>query len=190
MKAWHVSVLLAAGALAGCATGPIGAHQPSMSNIQTLRASTLAPASVGEFAPATELPAARDKSVSVRGSTLSSPTSGSFSAYLKEALVADLRSAGKYDPAARIVISGQLAKNELNAGGVSTASSTIAAKFAVTREGATLYDKLISASHEWPSSFVGAIAIPEAINQYTEMYSRLLEKLFADEEFKAALAAR
>lgn len=41
---------------------------------------------------------------------------------------------------------------------------------------------MVSVTHEWPSAFMGAIAIPDAINQYTQMYSRLLEKLFADEE--------
>jgi len=84
--------------------------------------------------------------------------------------------------------SGQLAQNELNAGGMSKADSTVAAKFVVTRGGSSVYDKLISATHEWDSSFVGAIAIPEAINQYTQMYARLLDKLFADEEFKKAVA--
>ena len=190
MSARYVLLSLAALALTGCATGPIGAHQPTMATVQTLRQSNMAPAAVGDFVPGPQLEASRDKRVGVRGSSLKSPASDSFSSYLKEALVQDLRAAGKFDTAAGTVISGQLTKNELNAGGVSKADATVAAKFAVTRGGSTIYDKLISATHEWESSFIGAIAIPEAINQYTQMYARLLDKLFADEEFKAAVAAK
>jgi hypothetical protein len=34
MRGWYAIVLLAAGALSGCATGPIGTHQPSIDTIQ------------------------------------------------------------------------------------------------------------------------------------------------------------
>jgi hypothetical protein len=189
MSARHILVLLAASVLAGCATGPIGAHQPSMAIVQSLRQSNMAPASVGEFVPAATLKAGRDQSVSVRGSSVKSPSANSFAAYLKDALIQDLRAAGKYDAAAGTAISGQLTQNDLNAGGISKADATVAAKFVVTRNGTSVYDKLISVAHEWDSSFVGAIAIPEAINQYTQMYTRLLDKLFADEEFRKAVAA-
>lgn len=189
MSARYLLVLVAALALTGCATGPIGAHQSSMETVQTLRQSNMGAASVGEFVPAPTLQAGRDKSVSVRGSSLKSPSANSFSAYLRDSLVQDLRSAGKYDPAAGTVITGQLTQNELNAGGFSKADATVGAKFVVTRGGTSIYDKSISATHEWESSFIGAIAIPEAINQYTQMYSRLLDKLFADEEFRKAVAA-
>jgi hypothetical protein len=189
MRAKYALVLLAASLLTGCASGPIGTHQPNMATVQSLRQSNMAPASVGEFVPAATLKAGRDKSVSVRGSSLKSPSANSFSAYLKDALIQDLRTAGKYDATAGTAISGQLTQNELNAGGMSKADSTVAAKFVVTRNGSNVYDKLISVAQEWDSSFMGAIAIPEAINQYTQMYARLLDKLFADEEFKKAVAA-
>jgi len=41
--------------------------------------------------PAAALKAGRDPSVSVRGSSLKSPSANSFSAYLKDALLQDLR---------------------------------------------------------------------------------------------------
>jgi len=189
MSARYILWLLAASVLAGCATGPIGSHQPSLATIQSLRQSNMSPTSVGDFVPAATLKAGRDKSVSVRGSSLKSPSADSFSAYLKDALIQDLRSAGKYDAAAGTAISGQLTQNDLNAGGFSKADATVAARFVVTRNGASVFEKLVSVAHEWDSSFIGAIAIPEAINQYTQMYARLLEKLFADEEFKKAVAS-
>lgn len=190
MSARYILLLLAALALTGCASGPIGAHQPNLATVQALRQSNMAPASVGEFVPAATLKAGSDKSVSVRGSSLKSPSANSFSAYLKDALIEDLRAAGKYDEAAGTSISGQLTQNQLNAAGISKADSTVAAKLVVTRNGSSIYDKLISVAHEWESSFMGPIAIPEAINQYTQMYARLLDRLFADEEFKRAVAAK
>ena len=93
MSARYILLLLAASVLTGCATGPIGAHQPNLATVQSLRQSNMAPTSVGEFVPAPALKT--DKSVSVRGSSLSSPSANSFSAYLKDALIQDLRSAGK-----------------------------------------------------------------------------------------------
>ena len=85
-------------------------------------------------------------------------------------------------------MSGCATHNKLNAAGASTGNSKVAARFAVSRSGKVVYDKLITAQREWSSSFIGAIAIPEAINQYTHMYTRLIEQLFGDEEFTTALA--
>jgi hypothetical protein len=184
-----VAAVLAAAALTGCASQPLGAHQSSLSTVELVRKAPVASVSVGEFKPAAELPAGRDKSVSVRLSTISSPTGDSFAAYLRESLITELRTAGKYDDGASTRISGQLTHNELNAAGASTGNSKVAARFAVSRGGKVVYDKLITAQHEWSSSFIGAIAIPEAINQYTHMYTRLIEQLFGDEEFATALAA-
>jgi hypothetical protein len=190
MKAWSLAaVILVAAALTGCASQPIGAHQPSLSTVQALRQANIPSIAVGEFKPGPELPAAHDKSVSVRLSTISSPTAGSFAAYLRESLVTELNTAGKYDAGAPTTIKGQLTHNELNGSGASTGSSKVAARFAVSRGAVVVYDKQITAEHEWASSFIGAIAIPEAINQYTQMYTRLIELLFGDKEFIAALAA-
>ena len=44
-------------------------------------------------------------------------------------------------------------------------------------------------TRSWPSSFVGMIAIPDAVNQCTELYSALLAKLYADPDFRAARSA-
>jgi hypothetical protein len=188
VKALHLAaVALAAAALTGCASQQIGAHQPSLDTVQVLRQANIPNVSVGEFKRAPELPAAHDKSVSVRLSTISSPAAGSFAAYLRESLITELRTAGKYDASAPTVINGQLTLNELNAAGASTGNSKVAARFSVSRGGAVVYDKVITAQHEWSSSFIGAIAIPEAINQYTHMYARLIEQLFGDQEFTGAL---
>jgi hypothetical protein len=181
-----LGLLLVAGMLGGCASGPLAAHQPSIENVAVLRQSNISSVAVGEFVLAPGAKRSIDKSVSVRGSSLRAP-GGSFTTYLRDSLTTELQSAGKYDGASSTVVSGQFAENELNAGGVSKADATLAARFVVRRSGANVYEKLLREEREWPSSFIGAVAIPEAINQYTEMYTKLLARLFADEEFKAAI---
>lgn len=49
-----------------------------------------------------------------------------------------------------------------------------------------LYDKLLRQEDSWKSSFVGAIAIPDAINHYTAQYGLLLDQLYKDEDFRKA----
>jgi hypothetical protein len=39
------------------------------------------------------------------------------------------------------------------------------------------------------AAIIGAVAIPEGINQYTEGYTRLLAQLYADQEFRKACAS-
>lgn len=173
----------------GCASQQLSPHQPGFDNLQLLRQSNIGALAVGEFMVAPEAPAHTDEVVTVRGSRLTSPSNNSFAQYLKNALVAELNNTGKYDPAATQVVSGTLLENELNAAGVSTGSAKLAARFSVTRGGAVVYDKRIEEQQTWESSFHGVVAIPEAINRYTDMYTRLLRRLFTDKDFKAATKA-
>lgn len=73
-----LTVVVVAGALSGCATGPIGAHQPSIANVEQLRESGMEAIAVGEFEIAPGVKPQIDKGVSVRGSQLRSPANGSF----------------------------------------------------------------------------------------------------------------
>jgi len=188
MRLVTIGVLLVCSLLEGCASQRIGAHQAAIDNVQLLRQPGIGTIAVGEFKLAPDAPSQIDKVVTVRGSRLTSPSNDSFAAYLRESMIAELNTAGKYDPASTVTISGQLLQNELNAAGISKADSTIEAKFSVARGGAIVFDKRIEEKQTWDSSFIGAVAIPEAINRYTEMYTKLLHRLFADEEFRAATA--
>ncbi|MDR7333483.1 hypothetical protein [Roseateles asaccharophilus] len=71
---------------------------------------------------------------------------------------------------------------------IGTGKGRLAARIQVKRAGSTLFDKEIVAESSWDSSFVGAIALPAAINQYGALYKTLTGKLFDDADFKRALA--
>lgn len=131
------------------------------------------------------LDAGLDRSVSVRTNPVKPPDGKSFSQYLRDSLLTDLKAAGKYDAASPLTVRAELTENELNAG-ISAANAVVAARFRVLRSGQTVYDKLLRQSKGWRGSFMGAVAIPEAINQYTAQYPALLAQLYADPEFLAA----
>lgn len=174
--------------LAGCASVKMPAPAPSAANAQKLRATKLVPSQLGTFTLAAGKPATMDTTLGgLRGSTLS-PTNGSFAGQLRDELAAELSAAGLLDPKSRIVIEGQLTDSMVDAA-IGTGKGRLAAKIQIKRDGQTLFDKEIVAEATWESSFVGAVALPAAINQYGALYKTLVGKLFDDPDFKRALAA-
>jgi hypothetical protein len=175
-------------ALFGCATVKMPAPTAaSADNLSTLRAANLGPAKAGAFVLAPGKPAALDTTLDgLRGSSVE-PANGSFARTLREELVVDLKAAGLYDEAANTVIAGQLTDSQVDAA-IGTGTGRLGAHFTVTRDGKTVYDKTLVVDAKWDSSFVGAIALPAAINQYTALYKTLAGKLFADADFQKALA--
>jgi hypothetical protein len=183
------ALLLAVLMLGGCATVPITQHQQGIDGVSALRDSGIATVAVGEFTLAPSLKPAAGRSVGARGSSFTAAKGATFADYLREALQTDLRAAGKLDTASPYVIGGELTQNVLNAGGASTGSSTLAARFRVTKSGRSLFDKELRVDHQWESSFIGAIALPAALDNYTEQYSRLLTRLYQDADFRQACKA-
>ena len=140
---------------------------------------------VGAFTKDPKMPANQDKSVVSRSVTVTSPDGKSFAAYLGNVLKADLEGAGKLDPASDREVRGVLTTNELSTG-IETGKGALGARFVLTRKGTSVYDKSLVAQEQWDGHFVGAIAIPEAINHYQSLYKELVEKLLSDDEFRKA----
>ena len=86
-----------------------------------------------------------------------------------------------------IEVSGVLTRNEINAGGISTNDGVLEALFIVKRDGVVRYNKSKRTNASWESSFVGAIAIPKAQQQYPLLVQSLLGQLIGDAEFQAAV---
>lgn len=175
--------LLCLTALAGCAI-QAPTYQPSIDNVETLRRAQVKPMQVGAASAAPGLSTAT--SISLRGNPMSSPVGSGYADYLAAALRQELELAKLLDPKATIEVSSVLLKNDIAAGGVSTSSGEIAARFTVKRDGAVRYEATKSANLSWDSSFVGAIAIPAAQQNYPRLVHRLLADLFTDAAFVAA----
>lgn len=183
----RIALALALAALTGCASVKMPAAAPSAANAEKLRATKLAPAQVGTFKLAAGKPADMDTTLGgLRGSSVS-PANGSFAGQLRDEIAAELTAAGLLDPKSGIVIEGQLTDSMVDAA-MSTGKGRLAAKIQIKRGGQTLFDKEVVAEATWESSFVGAIALPAAINQYGALYKTLVGKLFDDADFKRALA--
>ena len=183
-KLWIVPVI-AALFLGGCAQIPLAPPSAKAEIVEKARASRLAPINVGSFKPDPKLGAENDRGINVRSNTLSSPVEGSFAQYLRETLLADLKASGLYDANSPATLSGFLTESLLDVG-IETGQSNLGARFVLSNGGKILYDKELKASANWPSSFVGAIAIPQGINQYADLYHKLVGQLFDDPDYQKA----
>lgn len=176
-------ITVAALSAVGCANITVPAPQPTMANVNAAKQLTES-VKLGSFKLASGLSAGTDQSISVRGSnTLNAPSGQSFSTYLRDVLATELRSANKLDDASTINITGELTKSELDAG-MSVGTGTVGARFVVTRTDGVCLDKELTATAQWESSFMAAVAVPAAFNRYTALYPELAGKLLKDADFQ------
>jgi hypothetical protein len=188
MTRYRIAAVLAlALATAGCSMG-LPQHAATLENIQAMRAAGIPNVGVGTFALAPGLPEGMDRSIGIRAVSVSSPD-GSFSTYLRQTLITELTAGGKLDPASPIVIGGQLTESRIDAG-LAEANAVLGANFTVTRDGKTVFSKAFEVHDAWKGDFLGAVAIPAAMDHYTALYSRLVGALLADGEFRAAVGQR
>ena len=180
----NVLALAASMLLAGCVTTPAMTYQPSIDNTQLLMRDGRGKLAVDAF---TASPTVDNTRLGVRLSHLTGGGSdGTFSGYLHDALQAELGTAGRLDPASPLRLSGTLTGNVLDGDGAKTGFAKVGAHFVLKRGAQTLYERDLSATHQWESSFIGAIAIPAAMQNYTTAVQKLLATLFGDPEFVAA----
>ncbi len=173
--------------LAACST-QIGAPQASMSAIETIRGQTIPAINVGEFVPGPNLSPSDDKSVTIRAINNFKAPGGSFAGALRDTLTADLRAAGRFDSASPYVLQGTLNSRNVDSS-IGTGTASLDAKFTLLKGGKPVFDKDLAVSTKWNSSFIGAVAIPDAINNFTGLYEKLSLKLFSDPDLKAAFDA-
>lgn len=184
----YVRIAFAAAACSfavACAT-PLAPQQQTFENVQILRANDIPQMALGEFALAKGLPASMDKSLGIRAENVTPPSGLTFSGYLKQTLEAELTGAGKLNPSAPVVISGELTQSRVSTAGANS-SGVLGARFLVTRNGVAAFDKELVVTEEWPSSFFGAEAIPAAMNHYNGFYPKIVTKLLQDPDFRTAV---
>ncbi len=170
--------------LVGCA-GPAPNYAPAIDNVESLKKLGSGNASVGTISANAEAPGI--KSIGLRANTMVSPVGAHYGDYLAAALKQELELAKLYDAKSQTEISGRLLRNVVDASGFSVGTGRMEAQFLVKRSGATVFDKVVGANHQWESSFAGAVAIPMASSNYPVMVQKLIAALIADPDFKLAL---
>lgn len=176
-----LQVLCAAVALGGCATIAVPPYAPSVASVGVV-ARLAGPVAVGRF----EFDRGREaelNSVGARASSFQSPINRSYADYFADAAAKELKAAGKFDASAPRVLTGVIVRNYLSGAGATANQSDLQVRFRLASGAATLYDKLLQAQGEWEASFMGAIAIPRALDNYVATLQRLLRSLFADPDF-------
>lgn len=119
-----------------------------------------------------------------------SPVGKNYGDYLAAALRSELELAKLHAPNSPVEVSGTLLQNNINAGGIQTNDGQLEAQFVVKKGEEVRYDKVKKITRQWEGAFAGAVAIPQAANNYPLMVQDLLGALFADPDFVASLKQR
>jgi hypothetical protein len=182
---FFTTLILACSAfLAGCA-GPSPHYSPSIDNVEALKRSGAAPAKVGAIGVTPGMPGAN--ALSIRANSMVSSVGSHYGDYLAAALRQELELARLLNAQSATEITGTLLRNNIDAGGINTNAGQIEARFVVSSGGTVRYDKVKRIEHQWEGAFAGAVAIPNAANNYPVMVQKLVGSLVADPDFIRAL---
>jgi hypothetical protein len=181
---WRCVVAACVVVASGCAMHT-PAYQPSIDNVETLKRAQTRPVMIGAFT--VQAGAVGGSSIGLRANSMTSSVGSDYAAYLAEAVRQELAMAGKLDPRSEISVSGVLIRNDIAAGGASTNSGEIQARFIVKARDQVRYEAVKRVELSWESSFAGAIAIPKAQQQYPFLVQKLLSALFEDSQFQTAI---
>ncbi|MFN4095540.1 MAG: hypothetical protein ACK4GG_02075 [Sphingomonas sp.] len=179
-------------AMGAALTGCSATAAPPSASPRAVRAASMPqvpPLAIGVFRLAPGLPPGSDRAVGLRAFRLLPPNKTSFAAYLGETLAEQLRLAGKLDSSARFTVSADLIENSANPK-IGQATGALAAIFRVTENGVVRMEKTLRVEASWNSSFIGAVAIDAAEREYIALYSRLVETLLEDPDFRRTVAGK
>lgn len=185
LKGIFLSITIAVSTfLAGCA-GPAPNYAPSIDNVETLKKTGGKAIKAGVIGVAPGMQGG--SAMSLRANTMVSPVGSNYGDYLAAALRQELELAKLHNPQSDIEITGTLLRNNMDAGGVSTATGQMEARFVVKAKQDVRFDKVKQVEHQWESSFAGAVAIPLAVQNYPVMVQKLLSSLLSDPDFVKAI---
>jgi hypothetical protein len=161
-------------------------YQPDFNLVNDMKDNDLKKMNIGEISASNQ----KVNKISIRGSSMVSTFNSSYADYLEVALREQLQQADLYDASSFIIITGNLLTNKVNAAGFSVGTADISSQFIVESSGNVVFDKVITITHEWESSFVGAIAIPNAQNNYPLAVRKLVVKLMSDSDFISSVQSK
>ena len=113
--------------------------------------------------------------VNIRSIKMISPFDMSYPKYLRYSLNEYLMQSNIWDPISEYVISGEMIKNKVNGDSIKLGYVLLEVKFEVEKQGEIIYSKIHKVKHDWKSSFIGAKAIPDAMNNYPIAIDKLIE---------------
>ncbi|MFO3703766.1 hypothetical protein ACI6Q5_01985 [Xanthomonas codiaei] len=172
--------------LPACVSLQAPRYQPGIDNSAALLRQPLA-LKVGSFGAAAGV---ENHSLSLRGNPLKSGGDGTYAGYLRDALIDELRTGRALSAGNAAELRGTLTRNIVNAAGVRTGRAQLAARFVVLRDGHVAYDRELAIEHQWEASFIGAVAVSAATDNYGTAVQKLIGALVNDPAFIAAARDR
>jgi hypothetical protein len=110
-------------------------------------------------------------------------TGGNYPNYIAHALKQQLSQNDLYKENSNTTIKSMLLYNNIDIWGFSIGYCTITVNFKVIKNSEIVYNKNLTISHQFPSHFVGNIAITNATVNYPIAVQKLIGKLLTDEDF-------
>lgn len=129
-------------------------------------------------------PKAGVNKIKLRSSTMIAQQ-GTFSAYLEDALKADLIDAKLFDQSSEIKLYATIIKNDIKLP-IKDGRGVMEVNF-ILKDNREIYNKLILVTTNFESFFGGTFAIPKGMQEYPNLVRALIKKLFLDKEFINAL---
>ncbi len=180
----NLSILFIFVTLSACSI-PAPKYSPSYENVQLIKDGN-SKIDVEPFAGATTGLGA----ISLRGNSLSSPYGKDLIHYIEVALKSELEKANLLKEGSPKKIFSVIELNDLDSTSFSIGKGIIRATFSIIDSGKTIYKNSAEAKIQWDSSFIGAIAIPNAAQSYPKLVTSLLRNLYSDKKFISALKAK
>lgn len=180
----RAGALVAAMLCGACATHLAPPYTPDYDSVDRLKAASLAPVAVNPVQPTN--PDAKVNKISLRASRLST-ANGTFSRYVEEALIRDLKEAGLYSSSAPTRISATLLVNDIDISGLVTGDGTLDLEVVVTRADQTRLRKTYKTVTHFDSNFVGMIAMQNGVAAYPPLVRAALKQIYSDPEFINAI---
>lgn len=175
---------LAAGLLAGCSTFPVPGYSPDYPSLDRLKTQSLSTVDLEAFEPRDA--GAPVNQLSLRGAPFA-PAGGSFATYIETAMRSDLTELRRLKPGANTRISGELLLNRFDISGFSTGEGELKFRLRVLREGQLKLDKTYQTNTTFPIHFAANVAVPRAQAEYPRLVQKLLQTIYTDPAFQAAL---
>ena len=150
--------------------------------LHVLREKDVPPVALGEFTPGSKN---LGRSVTIRFSVMRAPKGRDFANFLGTTFEAELRAAGKFDPASALRLEGVLTESRASEN-FANGGASLGATITLRRAGTVILSKPYRVETRWQSDFIGAIAIPEAFRQYNALYAMLAKQVLSDPEFVKA----
>lgn len=180
---WAV-LALAAGLLTGCSTFPVPGYSPDYPSLDRLKTQPLAAVDLVAFEPRDA--GAPVNQLSLRGAPFA-PAGGSFATYIEAAMRSDLTELRRLTPGSDARIAGELLLNRFDISGFSTGEGELSLRLRVTRAGQLRLDKTYQANTTFPIHLAANVAVPRAQAEYPRLVQRLLQNIYSDPAFQAAL---